>query len=188
MKLFKVAAIAAIVFSGSVLAGTVPQFGGGGGHNPGNGNNNGPNSELNIYQYGGGNSAVALQTDAKNSDLTITQHGGGNGADVGQGSDDNSIDLLQRGFGNSATLDQWNSKDSIMKVKQYGGGNGAAVDQTASNSQVNVTRGWLWQQRYCPSVLIHNLYYRKQGGSPVFSGVYNEHTLITGGTFQSNYV
>ncbi|ENJ9157327.1 curlin, partial [Shigella flexneri] len=70
----------------------------------------GPNSELNIYQYGGGNSALALQTDARNSDLTITQHGGGNGADVGQGSDDSSIDLTQRGFGNSATLDQWNGK------------------------------------------------------------------------------
>ncbi|SUJ87409.1 cryptic curlin major subunit [Shigella flexneri] len=78
-------------------------------------NNSGPNSELNIYQYGGGNSALALQTDARNSDLTITQHGGGNGADVGQGSDDSSIDLTQRGFGNSATLDQWNGKNSEMK-------------------------------------------------------------------------
>ncbi|MCY7264627.1 curlin major subunit CsgA, partial [Pseudomonas protegens] len=90
-------------------------------------------------QYGGGNSALALQTDARNSDLTITQHGGGNGADVGQGSDDSSIDLTQRGFGNSATLDQWNGKNSEMTVKQFGGGNGAAVDQTASNSSVNVT-------------------------------------------------
>ncbi len=70
----------------------------------------------------------------------ITQHGGGNGADVGQGSDDSSIDLPQRGFGNSATLDQWNGKDSHMTVKQFGGGNGAAVDQTASNSTVNVTQ------------------------------------------------
>ncbi|EFA3994129.1 major curlin subunit CsgA [Escherichia coli] len=92
MKLLKVAAIAAIVFSGSALAGVVPQ------------------------------------------------HGGGNGADVGQGSDDSSIDLTQRGFGNSATLDQWNGKDSTMTVKQFGGGNGAAVDQTASNSSVNVTQ------------------------------------------------
>ena len=55
----------------------------------------------------------------RNSDLTITQHGGGNGADVGQGSDDSSIDLTQRGFGNSATLDQWNGKDSTMTVKQF---------------------------------------------------------------------
>ncbi|EIG1528840.1 TPA: curlin major subunit CsgA, partial [Escherichia coli] len=92
MKLLKVAAIAAIVFSGSALAGVVPQYGGGGNHG-GGGNNSGPNSELNIYQYGGGNSALALQADARNSDLTITQHGGGNGADVGQGSDDSSIDL-----------------------------------------------------------------------------------------------
>ena len=85
MKLLKVAAIAAIVFSGSALAGAIPQYGGGGGGNHGGGgNNSGPNSELNIYQYGGGNSAVALQADARNSDLTITQHGGGNGADVGQ--------------------------------------------------------------------------------------------------------
>ena len=66
--------------------------------------------------------------------------GGGNGADVGQGSDDSSIDLTQRGFGNSATLDQWNGKNSEMTVKQFGGGNGAAVDQTASNSSVNVTQ------------------------------------------------
>ncbi|MBW2819723.1 curlin major subunit CsgA, partial [Escherichia coli] len=101
MKLLKVAAIAAIVFSGSALAGVVPQYGGGGGNHGGGGNNSGPNSELNIYQYGGGNSALALQADARNSDLTITQHGGGNGADVGQGSDDSSIDLTQRGFGAS---------------------------------------------------------------------------------------
>lgn len=32
MKLLKVAAIAAIVFSGSALAGVVPQYGGGGGN------------------------------------------------------------------------------------------------------------------------------------------------------------
>ena len=50
MKLLKVAAIAAIVFSGSALAGVVPQYGGGGNHG-GGGNNSGPNSELNIYQY-----------------------------------------------------------------------------------------------------------------------------------------
>lgn len=54
----KVAAIAAIVFSGSALAGVVPQYGGGGGNHGGGGNNSGPNSELNIYQYGGGNSAL----------------------------------------------------------------------------------------------------------------------------------
>ncbi len=46
MKLLKVAAIAAIVFSGSALAGVVPQYGGGGNHG-GGGNNSGPNSELN---------------------------------------------------------------------------------------------------------------------------------------------
>ncbi len=60
MKLLKVVAIAAIVFSGSALAGSIPQYGGGGNHG-GGGNNSGPNSELNIYQYGGGNSAVALK-------------------------------------------------------------------------------------------------------------------------------
>ena len=43
MKLLKVAAIAAIVFSGSALAGVVPQYGGGGNHG-GGGNNSGPNS------------------------------------------------------------------------------------------------------------------------------------------------
>ena len=72
--------------------------------------------------------------------MTITQHGGGNGADVGQGSDDSSIDLTQRGFGNSATLDQWNGKDSTMTVKQFGGGNGAAVDQTASTPALTSLR------------------------------------------------
>ncbi len=35
MKLLKVAAIAAIVFSGSALAGVVPQYGGGGNHGGG---------------------------------------------------------------------------------------------------------------------------------------------------------
>lgn len=44
MKLLKVAAIAAIVFSGSALAGVVPQYGGGGGNHGGGGNNSGPNS------------------------------------------------------------------------------------------------------------------------------------------------
>ena len=39
MKLLKVAAIAAIVFSGSALAGVVPQYGGGGGNHGGGGNN-----------------------------------------------------------------------------------------------------------------------------------------------------
>ena len=41
MKLLKVAAIAAIVFSGSALAGVVPQYGGGGGNHGGGGNNSG---------------------------------------------------------------------------------------------------------------------------------------------------
>ncbi|HDQ5709988.1 TPA: curlin, partial [Shigella flexneri] len=35
MKLLKVAAIAAIVFSGSALVGVVPQYGGGGNHGGG---------------------------------------------------------------------------------------------------------------------------------------------------------
>jgi major curlin subunit len=116
MKFIKVAALAAIVVSGSAMAGMIDQ--GGWGHG---GHDNGPNSTMNIYQYGGGNSAVALQTDARNSSLTIRQSGGGNGADVGQGSDDSTINLTQNGFGNSATLDQWNSKNSTMNVSQYGG-------------------------------------------------------------------
>lgn len=51
MKLLKVAAFAAIVVSGSALAGVVPQWGGGGNHN-GGGNSSGPDSTLSIYQYG----------------------------------------------------------------------------------------------------------------------------------------
>ena len=104
MKFIKVAALAAIVVSGSAMAGMINQ--GGWGHGHGHGGYGGPNSTLNIYQNGGGNSALALQTDARNSVLNISQTGGGNGADVGQGSDDSSINLTQNGFGNSATLDQ----------------------------------------------------------------------------------
>lgn len=105
MKLLKVAAFAAIVVSGSALAGVVPQWGGGGGHNNG-GNNSGPESTLSIFQYGSANSALALQSDARKSDLSIKQYGHGNGADVGQGADNSGIDLTQNGYRNSATIDQ----------------------------------------------------------------------------------
>ena len=71
MKFIKVAVLAAIVVSGSAMAGMIDQ--GGWGHG---GHDNGPNSTMSIYQYGGGNSAVALQTDARNSSLTIRQSGG----------------------------------------------------------------------------------------------------------------
>ena len=46
MKLLKVAAIAAIVFSGSALAGVVPQYGGGGNHGGGG------NNSVSVYQRG----------------------------------------------------------------------------------------------------------------------------------------
>ncbi|TAT62713.1 curlin, partial [Enterobacter cloacae] len=61
MKFIKVAALAAIVVSGSAMAGLIDQGGWGHGHGHGHGQGgNGPNSTLNIYQNGGGNSAVAL--------------------------------------------------------------------------------------------------------------------------------
>ncbi len=69
MKFIKVAALAAIVVSGSAMAGSINQ--GGWGHGHGHGGYSGPNSTLNIYQDGGGNSAVALQTDARNSVLNL---------------------------------------------------------------------------------------------------------------------
>lgn len=65
MKLLKVAAIAAIVFSGSALAGVVPQYGGGGNHG------------------GGGNGAAVDQT-ASNSSVNVTQVGFGNNATAHQ--------------------------------------------------------------------------------------------------------
>ncbi|EDU9137951.1 curlin major subunit CsgA, partial [Salmonella enterica subsp. enterica serovar Kentucky] len=105
MKLLKVAAFAAIVVSGSALAGVVPQWGGGGNHN-GGGNSSGPDSTLSIYQYGSANAALALQSDARKSETTITQSGYGNGADVGQGADNSTIELTQNGFRNNATIDQ----------------------------------------------------------------------------------
>ena len=67
MKLLKVAAIAAIVFSGSALAGVVPQYGGGGNHG-GGGNNSGPNSELNITST----VAVTLHLLCKLMPVTLT--------------------------------------------------------------------------------------------------------------------
>lgn len=104
MKLLKVAAFAAIVVSGSALAGVVPQWGGG--------NSSGPDSTLSIYQYGSANAALALQSDARKSETTISQSGYGNGADVGQGADNSTIELTQNGFRNNATIDQWNAKNS----------------------------------------------------------------------------
>lgn len=95
MKLLKVAAFAAIVVSGSALAGVVPQWGG---NHHGGGSNYGPDSSLSIYQYGSNNAANALQSDARKSDVTITQQGRGNGAVVGQGADDSTISLKQTGF------------------------------------------------------------------------------------------
>jgi hypothetical protein len=129
-----------------------------------------PKFNLNIYQNGGGNSAVALQTDARNSVLNISQTGGGNGADVGQGSDDSKINLTQNGFGNSATLDQWNSKNSTMNVSQYGGFNGALVDQTASNSTVTLPRLVLVTTRQLISTNTEICATKKQGICPVFFG------------------
>ncbi|EBP9896595.1 curlin major subunit CsgA [Salmonella enterica subsp. enterica serovar Sandiego] len=131
MKLLKVAAFAAIVVSGSALAGVVPQWGGGG-------NSSGPDSTLSIYQYGSANAALALQSDARKSETTITQSGYGNGADVGQGTDNSTIELTQNGFRNNATIDQWNAKNSDITVGQYGGNNAALVNQTASDSSVMV--------------------------------------------------
>ncbi|WJD48166.1 MULTISPECIES: curli major subunit CsgA [unclassified Enterobacter] len=131
MKFIKVAVVAAIVVSGSAFAGSIPQYGHGG-------HNSGPNSELGIFQYGSTNAALALQTDARDSSLTITQNGTGNGADVGQGSDDSTIELTQTGSRNNATIDQWNSRDSEINVNQHGVLNGALVNQTASNSFVEV--------------------------------------------------
>lgn len=108
MKLLKVAAFAAIVVSGSALAGVVPQWGGN--HHGGGGSNYGPDSSMSIYQFGSSNVANALQSDARKSDVTITQHGHGNGANVGQGADDSTISLKQTGFQNSADINQWNAK------------------------------------------------------------------------------
>lgn len=73
MKFIKVAALAAIVVSGSAMAGMINQGGWGHGHGHGQGGYSGPNSTLNIYQNGGGNSALALQTDARNSVLNIAR-------------------------------------------------------------------------------------------------------------------
>ncbi|OUE56471.1 curli major subunit CsgA [Citrobacter amalonaticus] len=127
MKLLQVAAFAAIVVSGSALAGSVPQW-----------SSSGPESTLSIYQSGVNNAALALQSDARKSDTTIHQNGFGNGADVGQGSDNSTIDLTQNGFKNNATIDQWNGKNSDITVSQYGGHNAALVNQTASDSSVLV--------------------------------------------------
>ncbi|RJL04458.1 hypothetical protein D5066_01850 [Enterobacter chuandaensis] len=84
MKFIKVAALAAIVVSGSAMAGMINQGGWGHGHGHGQGGYSGPNSTLNIYQNGGGNSALALQTDARNSVLNISQIGFGNHATAHQ--------------------------------------------------------------------------------------------------------
>ncbi|CEJ63935.1 MULTISPECIES: curli major subunit CsgA [Citrobacter] len=134
MKLLKVAAFAAIVVSGSALAGLVPQLNSNGHHH--GGSNYGPDSSLSIYQYGSSNVANALQSDARKSDVTITQHGHGNGATVGQGADDSTISLKQTGFQNSADINQWNAKNADISVTQFGGRNGAVVNQTASDSNV----------------------------------------------------
>ncbi|HBU96231.1 MAG TPA: curlin, partial [Leclercia adecarboxylata] len=92
MKLLKVAVIAAIVVSGSAMAGSVPQWGNhhGGGNN--GGNNISPET-LTVYQYGGRNNVDALQSDARGSEITVSQSGFGNDADLSQGADSSEIDL-----------------------------------------------------------------------------------------------
>lgn len=137
MKLLKVAVIAAIVVSGSAMAGSVPQWGGPGGNH---GNNNGPDEKLTVYQYGGNNLVNSLQSDARDSTIDVRQHGFGNTADLSQGADDSTIDLNQRGFGNSATVSQWTGKNLSVDVSQSGGRNAVDIRQTANGSEANITQ------------------------------------------------
>lgn len=129
MNFFKIAALAAVVVSGSAMA-VFPQF-------P---NHNGPDSTMKVYQQGAGNNVNALQADARDSLVDVKQYGVSNGASIGQGADDSSITLLQDGFGNNATIGQWDAKDSTIDVKQYGGLNGATVSQTAGDSSITLTQ------------------------------------------------
>ncbi|BCG09966.1 MULTISPECIES: curli major subunit CsgA [Buttiauxella] len=137
MNFFKIAAIAVVVVSSSAMASGL-QFPWNPGH--GGGNNNGPESEMKVYQHGANNNVTALQADAKKSTVDIKQYGVGNGADVGQGADNASIDLLQKGSNNNATIDQWEAKGSTIDVSQYGSRNGATVNQTAAGSSIELTQ------------------------------------------------
>ena len=138
MNFFKIAAVVAVVVSGSAMASVVPQFGGHGGH--GGNNNTGPESTLKVYQQGVGNSVTALQADARESTVDITQRGSRNGADVGQGADDATITLLQSGTANQAVIDQWGAESSTIDVTQRGWRNGANVNQTAADSSIELTQ------------------------------------------------
>ncbi|WP_333850125.1 curli major subunit CsgA [Leclercia sp.] len=137
MKLLKVAVIAAIVVSGSAMAGSIPQWGN---NHGGNGNNNVSPETLTVYQYGGRNNVDALQSDARGSEITVTQSGFGNDADLSQGADSSSIDLNQRGQGNSATISQWSGKDLTANVRQSGGRNDVDLRQTSNGATANITQ------------------------------------------------
>lgn len=149
MKFFKVAALAAMVVSGSALAAPFHQYG--------------EDSSLKIYQYGTSNHANALQSDAYHSTTEIKQRGGNHNAETGQGSDnsyikltqngyaqnasidqwggsDSGVTVTQDGFHNNATVNQWSSRNSATTVDQDGHFNNATVNQTASSSQVYVTQ------------------------------------------------
>ena len=141
MNFFKIAALAAVVVSGSAMASVIPQFGDHGhGNGHGHGNTSGPESTLKVYQQGVGNSVTALQADARKSTVDVTQRGSRNGADVGQGADDATVTLLQSGTANQAVIDQWGAESSTIDVTQRGWRNGANVNQTAADSSIELTQ------------------------------------------------
>lgn len=127
MKFFKVAALAAMVVSGSALAAPFHQYG--------------EDSSLKIYQYGTSNNANALQSDAYHSTTEIKQRGSNHVADTGQGSDNSFIKLTQNGHGQTASIDQWGGSDSGVTVNQDGYRNNATVNQWSSrNSATTVNQ------------------------------------------------
>lgn len=137
MKLLKVAVIAAIVVSGSAMAGSVPQWGN---NHGGNGNNNVSPESLTVYQYGDRNNVDALQSDARGSEITVRQNGSGNDADLSQGADSSEISLTQRGQGNEATISQWSGRDLSATVSQSGGRNEVDLRQTMNGASANITQ------------------------------------------------
>jgi major curlin subunit len=136
MKLLKVAVIAAIVASGSAMAGSIPQWG----NNHGGSNNNVSPESLTVYQYGGRNNVDALQSDARGSEINVTQSGFGNDADLSQGADKSEINLTQKGHGNEATISQWSGRDLSATVKQQGGRNEVDLRQTMNGATANITQ------------------------------------------------
>ncbi|EIC85162.1 curli major subunit CsgA [Serratia sp. M24T3] len=136
MKLWKIMAVSALVFSGSSMA---SGFGYGGGPSTPVFQTTNWHEELQIYQEGSLNLANATQTSAQNSLTTVNQHGNANVASSNQVGDRSLLDIHQAGNFNRADALQSGDKSKLL-ISQSGTANYANATQSASGSLANIVQ------------------------------------------------